>query len=266
MRDLSVEEQKKLLKIKPEAIGVIPNLDDKVAIKFLTKQPHYIKYIKNPSNAIVEFICTQRPYMLSLLTDFIVPKDLLGNIFIHHPYYINNIKNVDEETIIIWLENAGWVHEFPEIVKDFITEEIAIKYLNKHPHLFKYIENKTDDICIKAIIGDSDNMKYIKDPSEELQMKLMNINSSVIRYIKDPSEEIQMKMINSLHLLNFIKHPCKKLQQFVFEYKPEFASVLQEVDDEFKDILVEKYPYDYYHIANDEVKEKIDSSIYKIID
>jgi len=185
------------------------NVDEKVMLELLGKNPETFEYFNKPSDKVIR-----------------KALELDGS----------NIKHVSKpsrEYQEIALKQDG--DHIQHI--DNPDEDFQEKAINSNPLAIKHLKNPTQKIQNLAIDKDGDAIEHIRNPSEETQLRAVKSNGLSIRHIienlkgKMPSDDIQIAAVKqNWKAIKYIPNPSVKVQMAAVEHKWLALSLIHDAD------------------------------------
>jgi hypothetical protein len=161
----------------------IPYISQDTWIESLEKNPWNIKYIKNPTDEVQDYILKNYKEYIFQINN---PNDKIKSLLDLEEYQMYAVKK--DPYYVLKIENLN------DEVQDYI--------LKIHPEYIFYIKNPNDKI------------KPLLD-LEEYQMYVVEVHPGYIHYIKNPTDEVQDYILDNYpEYVKYIINPNNKIKQY----------------------------------------------------
>ena len=224
------------------------NANEQEQLKLVNKDPFFLRFIENPSDAALEAAVAKEPTVIRIIKN---PSYKLQHSAVSTSYRaIAFIKNPDVELQRIAIEKSRLAllrieNVDPEIQKEVVkknptsiglirhpTEEACNLALDQNIGLIRDINNPTEAVQLRVVNYDPDLIEYIKRPSINVQLAAVKKNYNSIRFIPRPSLEVQLAAIEvSENAIKFIRNPHSQAQVAAVRKNVEAISLIRNPDE-----------------------------------
>lgn len=143
----------------PHGIRNIPNPTEAMQLTCVAQNGMLLQYIKDPTLKVVEMALSQAPRAIQFVEH---PSEELLNTLVEKDWAVlEYINNPSDAVVQCALAQSGWA--------------------------IRYIANPSEELQLEAVKANYDALQYIKEPSEAVQLQAVQENYLALRYINDPS-------------------------------------------------------------------------------
>lgn len=183
----------------PMALEFAENQSTEAILKALIKNVRAFKFVKQKTDAAIKYAIEKDPDMIEYINDattvFKYEKEIAnalkkkGEAIKHLPQYLQTREMCDNA-----LDNDVYV--IKHVNQNFLTEEQAIKIVEKNETLLKEITIQTPKICMASVKKYPFAIQHVHDQTDELCMTAIDRNPNTIMHIKNQTGEMCMKAVS----------------------------------------------------------------------
>lgn len=186
-------------------IAKLSNISETV-IKYIVKNGHGLKYIKNPSDEVILYAIKHsfREVLQYVKTPSI---NVIKAALAKNPNEIRHIKNQTEEMQLYAVRSLvpGYGFAVPTGRSGLPNGGSSIRYM----------KNPTEKVLLEAVIQNEWTIKYAKPQTEELCLAAVKHFGKALQYIDNPSEDVKWAALHNTPLAIYaIKVPSIEMLDY----------------------------------------------------
>lgn len=178
------------------------------------------------------------------------------NYLIKKGMQIAFIKLYDDQKI--YIENSKCKTNEIFITKIIEANELMIlETIGKDYHLFKYIQEPTEEIILLALQLNGILIKYVKHPTDEMKLLAIQNNAFSIKYIKNPTDEMKLEAIyQDCSSIHHIENLTDEMKIKTIQRDGMMIKYIKNLTNEMKMEAIKQNPFSIQYIENstDEMK------------